>query len=94
MDAEAKKQARGEINENDRTDVMAAGGRYPRPALELDNSYLYRNTACSSHRGVLKCFSLYIKGTKKLDLCLIVLISLFQVKCTFFMVFADIRSNL
>ena len=56
VDAEAKKQARGEINENDRTDVMAAGGRYPRPALELDNSYLYRNTACSSHRGVLKCF--------------------------------------
>ena len=37
-------------------------------------------------------FSLYIKGTKKLGLCCIVLISLFQVKCTFFMVFADIRS--
>ena len=68
----------------------AIGGRYPKPPLELDYSYLYRNTACSSHRGVLKCFlvfSLYIKGTKKL-LCLIVLISLFQVtcKCTFFMV--------
>ena len=44
--------------------------------------------------GSLNGFSLYIKGTKKLDLCLIVLISLFQVKCTFFMVFADIRSNL
>ena len=41
--------------------------------------------------GSLKVFSLYIKGTKKLALCLIVLISLFQVKCTFFMVYTTLK---
>ena len=46
------------------------------------------------HRVPYRIFSLYIKGTKKLRLCLNVLISLFQVKCTFFMVFTDIRSPL
>ena len=66
MDAEAKKQARGEINENDRTDVMAAGGRYPRPALELDNSYLYRNTACMlfTQRGPLMFLVCILKAQR------------------------------
>ena len=37
---------------------------------------------------------MYNKGTKKLGLCRIVKISLFQVKCTFFMVFADISMDI
>ena len=48
----------------------------------------------SSQRGPVMSSSLYIEGTKKLGLCLIVLISLFQVKCTFFMVFTNIRGPL
>ena len=39
-------------------------------------------------------FSLYIEGRKKSGHSLIVLISPFQVRCTFFMVFVDIRSPL
>ena len=51
VDAEAKKQARGEINENDRTDVMAAGGGYPRPALELDLIFVSQHSMLFTQRG-------------------------------------------
>ena len=49
--------------------------------------FVSRHSMLFAQRGHLRFFSLYIKGTKKLGICRIVLISLFQAKCTFFMVF-------
>ena len=56
-------------------------------------SHIFITTQCALlSEGSCNIFSLYIEGRKKSGLCLIVLISPFQVRCTFLMVFADINS--